>query len=134
MPPVVDPFGLTLAVARLSTGARRSARVALGVLSAVLDDDEQVESLVTGQMLDRAAVAVVTPRRLLVVNDREWKPDVVSLPIDSSLTVQGWQDDRTATLVFESGGTQTIVDRITDRPLAHEMAGVLRSRAGQEGA
>jgi hypothetical protein len=128
-PALVDPFGLGAAVDRLGASAKRSSRVALGIVSAILDDDERVEALVCGRYLDRSAVAVVTPERLLVINDREWRPDVVTIVVEPGLVVQGWQDDRTATLVFESAGVQTTVDRIVDRPLAHEMANLLRYRA-----
>jgi hypothetical protein len=123
---------MTLAVNRLNASSRRAAATALGILSVLLDEDERVEALVTGKLFDRNAAAVVTPQRLLIVSDREWHPDVVEITVDSGLTVQGWQDDRSATLVFESGETQAVFDRITDRELAREMADLLRSRSVPE--
>ena len=44
--------------------------------------------------------------------------------------VQGWQDDRTASLTLLHAGRQVVVERIIDRPLAVEMAQRIRARTG----
>jgi hypothetical protein len=68
------------------------------------------------------------------VNDREFKPDVIEMPVDAGTTVQGWQDDRTAALLVQSSAGQAAqIERIADRPLAMEMAQRLRARAAGQG-
>lgn len=111
--------------------ARRSAKTAAAIISVVLGDGEMVEFGVGGNYLGKSAFAVLTDQRLLIVNDREWKPDVVSLDVDNQLTVQGMGDDRTASLTFASGPTMVLVDGISDTALAREMAQRIRARTGQ---
>ena len=42
--------------------------------------------------------------------------------------VQGWQDDRTASLIFVTEGQSVTFSFIIDRPLAQEMAQLVRNR------
>ena len=70
---------------------------------------------------------------LLLVNDREWKPDVAEFTDDGGLTVQGWQDDRSASLMIQRESQAAQIERIGDRPLAMEMAQRLRARAAGQG-
>jgi len=125
---VVDPSELGPAVARLSSNAQRAGRIAAAILSALLHEGEHVDALVQGTYQHNAAVAVLTDRRILVVNDHEWRPDVREVAITADLVVQGWQDDRTAALVFVTEGVSVTLDMITDRPLAQEMAHLIRAR------
>jgi hypothetical protein len=67
-------------------------------------------------------------RRVLLVNGREWKPDVLQLDVIAGLTVQGWQDDRVASLVFQTGGAAVTIDQIAEREMAQRLAASLRSR------
>jgi hypothetical protein len=67
------------------------------------------------------------------VNDREFKPDTIEFTADAECTVQGWQDDRSAALLVQSGGQSAQIERITDRPLAIELAQRLRARAAGQG-
>jgi hypothetical protein len=127
---LVDPAELAAAVARLSANAQRAGRVAAAVLSALLHDGEHVDALVQGRYQGHAGVAVLTNERVLLVNDHEWHPDVREVPIVAELVVQGWQDDRTASLVFVSEGQSVTIEMITDRPLAQEMAHLIRARVG----
>jgi hypothetical protein len=125
---VVDPAALAPAVARLSANAQRAGRVAAAVLSAQLHDGEHVDALVQGLYQNHAAVAVLTNERVVVVNDHEWRPDRRAIQITADLVVQGWQDDRTASLVFVTEGQSVTISMITDRPLAQEMAHLIRGR------
>jgi hypothetical protein len=125
---VVDPFGLGAAYDRLSAGSQRAGRVALAVLSALLHDDERIECLVQGVYQHQAGVATLTTERLLLVNDHEWVPDIRDIPLTADLVVQGWQDDRTASLVFVTQGVSVTISVITDRDLAHELAQLVRAR------
>ena len=122
-----DPHALMGAANRLSARSRRSGRVALTVLGAVLDEREVVQVVVQGRYRDEAAVAALSEQRVLIVNERELAPDVISIPVKSSLQVQGWQDDKVAALVLSDGATSETIDRIADRPLALELAQRLRS-------
>jgi hypothetical protein len=74
---------------------------------------------------------VLTDRALVLADERQWRPATRRLPVDPSLVVQGWQDDRTASLILQSPLGQLVVDQIEDRPLAVEMAQRIRYRTGQ---
>ncbi|MGC4050621.1 MAG: hypothetical protein QM757_14690 [Paludibaculum sp.] len=65
---------------------------------------------------------------MLLVNEHEWKPDVRSLPLTPDLALQGWQDDRTASLIFLVDGRSITLSLIADRPLALDFAHQLRAR------
>lgn len=127
-PQVNDPHGVGLQASRLASGARRAGRLALGIASALLDDSEVVDVLVQGRFLGSPGVILVTSSRVLVVNDAQWKPSVRSIPLVNGVTVQGWQDERVATLVIRHDDEDTTVDRITDRLIARELANKIRSR------
>jgi hypothetical protein len=123
-----DPHLLAPAIGSLGVFARRAGRVAFAVIATVLEPDEQVVVVLQGKFLGEDGAAVLTQRRLVLANDREWKPDIESVVIGPGLTVQGWQDDRTASLVFVQGGVTTTIDQISDRELAQRVAALVRSR------
>ncbi|MBK5224862.1 MAG: hypothetical protein JJE52_18705 [Acidimicrobiia bacterium] len=116
---------------RLGMLARRAARVPAAICSVLLDDGERVEQLVAGDVLGEGGVAVLTDRRLLVANAREWKPDVRSLAVGPELQVVGLGDDRSASLTFTGVGDPLLIENIGDTALAREMAQRVRRRTGQ---
>jgi hypothetical protein len=131
---VNDPHGLGIALARLGSGARRGSKASAAALGVLLAEGEIIEGLVAGQVYGANAVGALTNQRFIVVNDREFKPDVIEMPVDAGTTVQGWQDDRNAALLVQgSGGKSAQIERIGDRPLALEMAQRLRARAAGQG-
>jgi len=111
--------------------SRRSARVAAAIASSVLEDGELVECLVQGSYQGSNAVAVLTGRRLLVVNDKEWTPAIVSVHLSAGDSVQGFGDDRSASLTFTSGDTVVSVESISDTALARELAQRARAQIGE---
>lgn len=125
-----DPNGLGTVAARLGGSSRRRARVALAVAGAVLGDGEVVEALVAGKFEGNPAALVLTDQALFLVDDRQWKPTTERFELEGDLQVHGWQDDRTASLTLAVAGRQLVVDQITDRPLAVEMAQRIRYRLG----
>lgn len=129
-PVIIDPHGLGLSVSRLSGGARRAGKVALAVLATVLDEGDVVAVVVQGRFRGEAGVAALVEGKIVVVNDRQWKPDVLVLPVDPDLAVHGWQDERTAALTFVSGERQEFVERIGDLGLAIELAQRVRHALG----
>lgn len=126
----VDPNRLGAAVARLSSGARKVAKAPLLVAAVLLEDGELVECAAAGRIEGIGAVAVLTDRRILLVNERAWSPMVASMAVDPGLAVQGWQDSRTASLTFVAAGRQLVLEQITDKQLAVEVAGRIRARNG----
>ncbi len=128
---VSDPSGLGVAFNQMGMFTKRSARIAVGVIGVVLDPGEMVEVLVAGRYRGNDGVVALTDRRLVVVNDREWRPDVEELIIAPGTTIQGWQDDRSAAVVIQapSGATITI-DQISERENAQRLAAAIRARAG----
>jgi hypothetical protein len=129
-PTAEDPHALGACVGRLGFTAKRNARVAAGIASAVLDDGETVQQLVHGSYLGKHAVVVVTDRRLLFVNDREWKPDIRSIELTPDLTVSGMGDDRSATLTFSGQGEPAELSGI-DAAQAREFAHRVRTRVSE---
>jgi hypothetical protein len=125
-----DPNGLGAAIGRLGSGARKTSKVAVAIAGALLDDGEVVEAAVAGRVEGNGAVLVLTDRRLLLVDDRQWRPLVERLVVDAGLQVQGWQDDRTASLTLLTEGRQLVIDQIPDRPIAVELAQRIRYRTG----
>jgi hypothetical protein len=123
---LVDPHALAVSVNRLGGGARRAGKVALAVLSALLEEGEVVAVVVQGRFRGVPAVAALVEGKVMLVNERQWKPDVAVLPVDGNLVVQGWQDERTATLTFVTGDRHEVIERIGDRGLAIEMAQRIR--------
>jgi hypothetical protein len=122
-----------VALGRLGGGARRGSKAAAAALGVVLAQGEVVEAVVAGQLYGANALSALTNQRFVVVNDREFKPDLIEFTVDAGCTVQGWQDDRTAALLVQGGGQSAQIERITDRSLAVEMAHRLRSRAAGQG-
>ena len=128
-----DPFGIEVAAARMSAGARRAGAVPLGILSTMLLEGEVVESVVQGEYQHHPAVVMLTTRRVLIANERHWAPDLRLVPITPEVVVQGWQDDRRATLLFGSDGRGLVVSGIVDRPLARDLARRLRELVASAG-
>lgn len=100
------------------------------VLARVLEEDEKIAVVASCRFLGAPAALALSDRRLLVVNAREWEPDIVPVALEPGLTVQGWQDERHAALVFARGGHEIVVDRISDRAMAQEIASGVRARVG----
>jgi hypothetical protein len=118
---------------RLGGAARRGSKAAAAALGVALVETEVVQAVVAGQLYGANALGALTNHRFVVVNDREFKPDVIEITVDSGCTVQGWQDDRVAALLVQNGGQSVQIERIADRPLAVEMAHRLRARAAGQG-
>jgi hypothetical protein len=125
---VIDPHGVGYNSTRLGPGARRSGKGPFLLMAAVLGDEDVTEILVAGRFHGLSGAAALVGSKIVLVNDREWKPEVVVLQITPAMQVQGWQDDRTATLLFADGERQEVVERIADRPIAIEFAQRVRDR------
>jgi hypothetical protein len=67
-------------------------------------------------------VAALVDGKVVLVSDRQWKPEVVVLPVDGELSVRGWHDERTASLTFVLADRHEVIERIGDRALAIELA------------
>ena len=128
-----DPHGLVAHVSALGMFSRRSGKAAILLIASHLEPGELVEVLVSGRFRGEDGAAAVTQSRVVMANDREWKPDLLSIPITRGLAVQGWQDDKTASLVFQHDGTASTIDQIGEREMAQRMAAVVRSRAAGTG-
>jgi hypothetical protein len=123
-----DPHRLGEAVRTLSPNSLNAGRIAIGILSALLEGHEQVEVMVQGRYQSHLGVAVLTDQRVLLVNEQEWVPAVRSIPLRSDLLVQGWQDDHTASLIFVADGQSITISDIVDGALAQDLARRLRER------
>ncbi len=100
------------------------------VLACSLEEGERVEAVVQCRFLGADGAMALTDRRLLIVNAREWNPDVMPVGLEPGLTVQGWQDGGSAALVFARDGHELVVDRIGDLGGRQEITKKIRTRAG----
>ena len=100
------------------------------MIAAELDPGERVEVVVQGRFLGEDGAAALTDRRIVLANDREWKPDVEVVALGPGLTVQGWADDRVASLTFQRGATSTTIEGISEKELAQRFAALARARIG----
>ena len=126
-------MGLGAALARLGSRSRKNAKPAANAVAVLLHDGEVVECVVQGQFYGAAAVALLTNERLLVVNDREFRPDIVEFAVDPSLSVQGWADEQAAALLLQRNDVTAQVERIGDKVIAQELAQRIRARAAGTG-
>jgi hypothetical protein len=124
-----DPHGLAVAIGSLGMFSRRAGKAAFLVIASTLEPGERVEVLVQGKVHGEDGAAVLTDRRIVLANDREWKPEIEVVPLGPGLTVQGWQDDRAASLTFERGGNRVMIEQVGDRELAQRLAVAARARA-----
>jgi len=134
VPQFVDPHAVGQAATRLGGGGRRTGKVSALILAAVLEPEDVVEIVVSGRLRGLNGVGALVGSKVVLVNEREWKPDVLVVPVSAALQVQGWQDDRFATLLFQDGEHQEVLERIPDRLLAIEFAQRVRDRVGASGA
>lgn len=129
MPAPSDPHAIGMALGRLSNAAKKSSKVTLGILSVVLEPGELVECLVAGKVHDLDGLLVLTNSRLLVLNDRPFEPDLLSIPVDAALTVRGEAAGNTATLTVQREQVYAQLTRAADVQLAQELAQRIRGRA-----
>ena len=123
-----DPHSIGHTVARLGSSARRGGKVAFAVLGASLDPDDVVEIVIQGKLRGVPGVGALVGSKVIFVNERVWKPDVLVLQLSATVQVQGWQDERTATVMVADGDRQEVVERIPDRLIAVEFAQRVRDR------
>ncbi|MEZ5165051.1 MAG: hypothetical protein R2695_00675 [Acidimicrobiales bacterium] len=95
-----------------------------------MEPGERVEVVANCRVLGAPGAVGLTDRRLLIVNTREWEPDVLPVVLDPGLEVKGWQDDRHAALLFTRDGHELVIDQIIDRSAAQEIATGVRFRVG----
>lgn len=131
-PVVPDPHDFDKAVARLRHDEIERARVSLTVCGALLDRSERVRSVVTGQMLGRSAAVVLTDRRVLVVNERRWRPIVDIYELGPELNVRGRHDGHVAALSFSDDTRLSMVDGIGEVELAVTLARATREPSGSD--
>jgi hypothetical protein len=130
-PPGYDPHGIGPATTRLENQSKRAGERALGILGVVLREGERVEGLIQGRFNEANGLVALTNQRLIAVNDKSWKPEVVEIPIDPGLDVQGWQEDRTATLLLRRPERTIVIDHILDGQVAAELANNIRARTAR---
>jgi hypothetical protein len=98
------------------------------VLATLLGEGDMVEGVVQGRFRGSAGVVALVGSKVVIANDRQWKPDVLIVPVTRSLQVQGWQDDRSASLTFVFPDGHERIEAIFDRPLAIDLAQRIRDR------
>jgi hypothetical protein len=102
--------------------------VALAVLSAVMKEGDVVEQVLVGQYHGVEGAAAIVGNDLLLVNAREWEPEVVRVGM-SGMGVQGLAEGRMASLQFTSGQTSDGFGGVGDTELAVEFANRIRQHA-----
>ena len=95
----------------------------------MLREGDQVEQVLVGHYHQVDGAAAVVSGDLLLVNVREWQPEVVRVAL-AGMGVQGLSDGRHATLNFQSGDTSDSFEGVADTELAVEFANRIRQHAG----
>lgn len=121
------------AINELAPPSRAAGKASLCVLSVVMRPSEELECVVQGRINNQNGVAALTDQRVVLVNEREWAPEVTVFEIGTDLVVQGLQDENTASLTFIGGGQRLTASGITDRPVARTLATRLRERVAELG-
>lgn len=98
------------------------------VAASRLGEGERVEVVLAGRYLGFDAAMVLTPMRLLIVNDRPWHPEIAVIDDVGAHEVSGWADRRAATLELVGPSGRHVIDRIADADLAESMAVAIRAR------
>ncbi len=96
----------------------------------MLGDGEMVELVLGCRFRGEEAVAVLTNLRLMLVNSREWDPEVVEVTDFTGLSVEGWVERRAATIRISSGQGVHVFDRAGDTDVAGLFTTALRARSG----
>jgi hypothetical protein len=123
-----DPHGIDAALGKLMGGSRRTARSATLVAATMLADGEMVEAALGGRFRGEDAVVLLTDRRLILANSRQWDPEVVSIENVSGVTLEGWVERRAAIFRITDRTEQHIVDKINDTDAAEAFATMVRGR------
>ncbi len=87
-----------------------------------------MEQVLVGSYHNLEGAAALVGGDLLLVNTREWQPEVVRVAV-SGMGVQGLADGKNASLQFQSGATQDGFAGVGDTELAVEFANRIRQRA-----
>jgi hypothetical protein len=117
-------------VDRLDETSRETGAHAFGVLGVVLREGERVDCVVQGRFNDANGVLALTSQRLIAVNDKGYKPDVVEIAMDRGLDAQGWQEDDTSAVMMRRPERTVVIDLIADGQVAAELVNQVRARIG----
>jgi hypothetical protein len=98
------------------------------VLSAVLKEGDVIEQVLVGMYHNVEGAAALVNGDLLLVNVREWQPEVVRVTL-AGMGVQGLAEGKMASLQFQSGATQDGFAGVGDTDLAVEFANRIRQHA-----
>ncbi|MEM7095633.1 MAG: hypothetical protein AAF567_21715 [Actinomycetota bacterium] len=122
-----DPHGLAVHVEGLSSATRKRSAAAVLVASMVIEDGETVEAIVCGEFQAHDAVAVLTDRRLLCVNARDFAPDQASIALTDLDDVKGWIEGNRATLQISGGSLDLVLGDVREVEAAQKFASDLRT-------
>lgn len=114
--------GSVVLASQLAPEVRRSVAVPLSVVGSLMSPDEDVVGLVAGTALGRAAVVVLSKRRIIIANGRPDGPVIDLFELTPSLQVRCRHDGDVAALTIFDGNHMVTVDSIADVPTAVELA------------
>lgn len=114
--------GSVVLAAKLAPEVRRSVAIPLSVVGSLMSPDEDVVGLVAGTALGRAAVVVLSRRRIIIANGRPDGPVIDLFELTPSLQVRCRHDGDVAALTIFDGSHMVTVDSIADVSTAVELA------------
>lgn len=93
-----------------------------------LVDGETVRYAVGGRFRAKDGVVMLTNRRLIVANDREWDPEVVVIDDLDAVQIEHWVERRAAILRITADGKAHVVDRINDLEVVETLVESVQNR------
>lgn len=126
-----DPHGIAGAVALLDAESRIAGSVSFAVAGALLDADESVDGLLVGRSLGMVTILVATDRKVLVISERGFSPEVERFALDPTLQVHGRTANAQASVTLIQDGTVLTVDQIREVGLAVHVADQIRARTSR---
>lgn len=114
--------GSVVLASKLAPEIRRSVAVPLAVVGSLMSPEEDVIGLVAGTALGRAAVVVLSRRRVIIANGRPDGPVIDLFELTPTLQVRCRHDGDVAALTIFDGNHMVTVDSIADVSAAIDLA------------
>lgn len=125
-----DPHRIGAAIARLGASSRIAGSVSFSITGALMAPGEVVDGIVVGRALGLVTTLVSTDRRILVISERGYSPEIEEFALGDTLMVRGRNSDEHASITLIEDEQVITVDQIVDVDLAIELTSTIRTKLG----